>query len=164
MKHLLFFALLLLSLTAFAQMPDRGIMTLKGGHAVVDGQKIKDKATLISLLGEDLYQNGWKPASRMRSAGMGLTIAGGIVLGYGLTGYTVAICTDWPEEEIDPERYSQFLMAFNATKLICLTGAVTLGAGIPLLIIGNNRLRGVCEQYNLTVSTAPGGLALTFRF
>ena len=163
MRQLIVWVFLLVSVSAYAQMPD-GPLDLKGGRPVLNGEVLKGKAAIIGALGDDFYQNSWKKAASLRKTGLGLTIAGSAVLGYGLAGYVTALCTEWPEAEVDPERYALYSTAFSITKGICAGGVVLLGAGIPLLCIGNSRLRGVCEQYNLSVSTAPGGLALRVNF
>lgn len=166
MKKVFALLFLFVSMAAYAQMPsgNQGQMSLKGGYPVINGEKITSRDAIIGLIGKDTYENDWKKAASLRKTGKTLTIAGGVVFGYGLASYITAICIPWPEAEAEPERYDKFSKAFTFTKILCGVGAVTLGAGIPLFCVGNNRLKDIRDQYNLTVSAVPGGLSLSYCF
>lgn len=143
-----------------------GPMVLKNGKLVLNGETLNNPNAIARAIGEDVYKNTWKPASSMRKSGIALMSVGSAVAAWSLSGYITAICIEWPEEELDPERYKKFNTAYTITKVGCGVGIACLGAGIPLFCVGNGRLKQVKDGYNqgLTVSTASGGLGLTYRF
>ena len=145
---------------------DEGPMVLKNGKLILNGEMLNSPEAIAGAIGEDVYRNTWKPASSMRKGGIALISVGSAVAAWGLSGYITALCVEWPEAEVDPQRYKKFNTAYTITKVGCGVGVACLGAGIPLFCVGNGRLKRVTEGYNqgLTVSTAPGGLGLTYRF
>ena len=155
-------------LAANAQMISgaEGPMVLKNGKLILNGKMLNSPDAIARAIGADVYQNTWKPASSMRKSGIALMSVGSAVAAWSLSGYITALCVEWPEEELEPERYKKFNTAFTITKVGCAVGIACLGAGVPLFCVGNGRLKRVKDGYNqgLTVSTASGGLGLTYRF
>ena len=142
-------------------------MVLKNGKLFLNGELLNSPEAIAGAIGEETYQNTWKPASSMRKGGIALISVGSAVAACGLAGYITSFCVEWPEAEVDPERYDKYNMAFTIAKVGCGVGIACLGAGIPLFCVANGRMKRVTESYNqqgLTVSTASGGLGLTYRF
>ena len=153
---------------AQAQKVDQagGPMVFKGGTLIFNGEKLKTREAVIGAIGEDIYTQTWKSASTMRKTGITLMSVGSGLAAWGLAGYITAQCVEWPEQELEPERWNKFNTAYTVTKCVIVAGLGCLGAGIPLFCIGNGRMKWVRDNYNqgLTVSTAPGGLGLSYRF
>ena len=169
MKRLVFITLLLslsLGLQAQEQVGDSSPMVLKRGSLFLNGEKLSSSEAIIAAIGQDVYEESWKPAAAKRKTGIVLISVGAGVAAWGLAGYITALVSPWPDEEADPDRWNKFNTAYSVTKLMTAGGLICLGAGIHLFCVGNGQLKGIRDNYNqsVTLSLAPCGLGLTYRF
>ena len=162
------FLLLVTAWTAAAQKVggNDDTLVLKNGTLVLNGVKLKTSESIIAVLGEEVYRERWKPAVSMRSVGIPLMAVGSGLLAWGMYGYITALTSEWPQAELEPERWEKMNTAYNITKIMSGGGVLCLGAGIPLFCIGNGRMKSIRDNYNqgLAVSLAPCGLGLCYRF
>ncbi len=118
------------------------------------GSRSRYGAMQADYVAFNLYGDEYYAARRCRKWGNGLTWAGGIAL---LAGFTF-----WASSELE------------GGAVIAAAGAACLGAGIPLLVRGNRKLKGIAADYNsrysdgrsaeLTFGSCPNGVGFALKF
>ena len=159
---------ILFALPSFSQVLPDGYLKYKRGDYYLNGAKL-DHTGIETILGTDIYQNSYKSAKTERTLGNVFIIAGGIAAGYGLAGGVYGEVMKDPNL-VGAPRFSQTLI--NVFWGVAGTGAALLVAGIPLKIIGNNRLEKIADDYNIKHYNSPSlsmgitgnGIGLTFNF
>ena len=134
---------------------------------------------VLSLIGEQIYDETYVGACKQRKAGktliwsgLGGMVGGAVLYGAGLSKIAGQVNQNSSSEEIQKAlegNPGSAGMVLGGTLLMA-AGAVALDAGIPLAIIGKKRLNWVADDYNakhgLTyqIGATPNGVGLAFRF
>lgn len=195
MKRLMVvFALLLVSLAASAQYAEGGALRRSGATIRVDDQKLtafERDALLNEIGGADLVE-AWSKARGGRTAGIWLTAGGGTLAAAGLvttlvggmasvggalvgaTAGALVGSVGGNASETASQAASKGAEAgvpiMTAGTIIMVAGAASLAAGIPILIVNNNRLNGIVDNCNqaraaqLSFAATSNGIGLTLRF
>ncbi len=118
------------------------------------GSRSRYGAMQADYVAFNLYGDEYYAARRCRKWGNSLTWVGGAAL--------VAGFTFWASSELE------------GGAVIAAAGAACLGAGIPLLVKGNRKLKGIAEDYNsrhengrtaeLTFGPCPSGVGFALKF
>ena len=134
---------------------------------------------VLTLIGQDIYDQTYVGAQKQRKAGKALIwsgiggMVGGAVL-YGVGFSKIADKVSQSSSQDDIQRAFEGApgsagMVLGGTLLMA-AGAVALDAGIPLAIIGKKRLNWIADDYNARknlayqVGVTPNGVGLAVRF
>ena len=134
---------------------------------------------VLSLIGEQIYDETYVGACKQRKAGktliwsgLGGMVGGAVLYGVGLSKIAGQVNQNSSSEEIQKAlegNPGSAGMVLGGTLLMA-AGAIALDAGIPLLIIGKKRLDWVEGQanaakgYSIDLGTTPYGVGLAVRF
>jgi len=149
------FAVLLVTLSlcisAKAQTISNTGLEYRGGAFYQDGVKIP-KEMLSSALGEQTYEDIYKPANGLRIAGITCLSVGGAATAFGAGMFIYALVSDSP----DPgQAIGDVFLAIPGTIFGLSGAAVTITGGI-LYGIGNKKLKNIVPASN--------GVGIAFRF
>ncbi|HCW06495.1 MAG TPA: hypothetical protein DGG95_03910 [Cytophagales bacterium] len=103
-------------------------------------------------------------AKSLRSRGAALTIGGGVLLGVGIiVGLNSSETTTYNNNTVTQQSSTGNLAL---AELSFIAGNACLGVGIPLWIIGSNRVKNLDRQQRVSISVSPAvnGLTLRCRF
>ena len=119
-----------------------------------DGRKLSD-VELIDLVGENVFSETVVGARKQFNSGKWLIIGGSIGLAAGelagLSGIAILSLEPTSESDLNYDYYRQKAIGralFYGSCSVFVLGGLALSAGIPLRIIGRNRLNWVEENYN----------------
>lgn len=134
---------------------------------------------VLSLIGEQVYDETYVGACKQRKAGktliwsgIGGMVGGAVLYGAGFSKIADQINQNSTSEEIEKaleDNPGPAGMVLGGTLLMAV-GAIALDAGIPFAIIGKKRLDWVADDYNarkgLTyqIGATPSGVGLALRF
>lgn len=134
---------------------------------------------VLSLIGEQVYDETYVGACKQRKAGksliwggLGGLIGGGVLYGVGFSQIADKVNQNSSTEEIQKalqDNPGSAGMVLGGT-LLMVAGGIALDAGIPLAIIGKKRLNWVADDYNarkgLTyqMGVTPSGVGLALNF
>ena len=148
---------------SFAQIADQEVIYKLGSIYSGDVKLTSDQ--VADLMTDDMYTD-YLSGRRLYKSGVIVTSVGaGVVAASGLLFGSMFL----PSKTTDNETPGMPL----GTALISLGGAITGGAiiavGVPLLCVGNNRLKNTVEGYNirnvsLTLGPTRYGAGLSFTF
>lgn len=174
-KVIVMFALLFLSVGAWAQYAGSGTIRRVGSHIEMDGERLSPEeqtALLADIDGQD-YNAMWQQARKGRNTGLGLVIGGGVaVLGGGVSlligatasvigaavGGTVGSLGGQENARHGAEEGARAGKPLITAGLITAgLGIVSTGVGIPLIVKSNKKLSGIVDTYN-------NGIGLALRF
>lgn len=140
------------------------------------GGRVLSAQDMAALFPAYIY-NSAIGGQRMRRTGKGLIIGGSVTTGVGILALTIgAISIANTAIRNDGEYYGTDVLGILATTsgaLMTTTGVCLLGAGIPLYIVGQNRMRRAANaynsnyansQYSLNLAPTGNGVGLVFRF
>lgn len=125
----------------------------KCGKILVDGEKIGEENYAACMSVENF--NKYMSARKMYNAGVGLTVAGGVLCAFGagmvIYHHAVAVPSSNPLTGPVPIHGAIGYTAMGVSVPF-------LGSGITLMSIGSKRMKGMCA----TLEASTGGLALKF--
>lgn len=125
----------------------------RSGHILMDGVKIGGENYAACMSVENF--NKYMSARKMYNAGVGLTVAGGVLcaFGVGMVIYHHAVAVPNTNSLTGP------VPLHGAIGYTAIGVSVPfLGSGITLMSIGGKRMKGMCA----TLEASTGGLALKF--
>jgi hypothetical protein len=188
-RSLLTLILMLLSLGAWAQYAGTGTVTRTGARLKVDGVKLspEDQAVLLADINGTDYNPAWDKAKAGRSAGMALTLGGGVtalggctVLMLGLTtsifgaaiGATVGSIGGQESAQQAAQQGADAGQPYITAGLVAAgLGVAAMGAGIPVLVVNSRKLNGIVKDCNsgrpaaqLTMGPTASGFGLALQF
>ena len=134
---------------------------------------------VLTLIGQDIYDQTYVGAQKQRKAGktliwsgIGGMVGGAVLYGVGISKVAGQVNQNSSSEDIQKALESNpgsAGMVLGGTLLMA-AGAIALDAGIPLAIIGKKRLDWVADNYNgrknlaYQVGATPNGVGLAVRF
>lgn len=160
------------------------------GEFYLNGRELSDWE-IRQVIGDEIFNETYAPALRQRRAGLILVPIGAVLTGVGglvtiigaaTMGSTVNYSSTstpgtWEQDASGRIRYYGRSVASASTLLagvgLFTAGSLTLGAGIPLLVIGQRRLNWVEDAANeklsqkgasLNLSSSPNGFGLCLAF
>ena len=134
---------------------------------------------VLTLIGQDIYDQTYVGAQKQRKAGKALIwsgaggLVGGTVLyGVGLSKIAGEVNQNSSKDEIQTalEKHPGSAGMVLGGTLLMAAGAIALDAGIPLAIIGKKRLNWIADDYNARkgvayqVGATPNGVGIALRF
>lgn len=171
---------------SLAVMP--GLMDYRSGRYYIGITPIS-REDIIDYIGYTNFGSRYVTAKRQYVSGLALTCtgAGMLLAGIMLTITSAADGPSTPDFSSDfPSYFPDFSDTYDSyekTELaVCITsyvlGAAALGAGIPLLVSGDRKLRGIADEYNrrhgysssgrggtlMLGGCRSGGIGLAFNF
>ena len=134
---------------------------------------------VLTLVGQDVYDQTYIGAQKQRKAGKALIwsgvggmVGGGVLYGLGFSKIADKVNQNSSKDDIQKAfegAPGSAGMVLGGTLLMA-AGAIALDAGIPLAIIGKKRLNWVADDYNARknlayqVGATPYGVGLAVRF
>lgn len=170
-------AFLCLSQNANAQYA--GPLHRDGAYLADQRGNILSNHEVLSLIGQDIYDQTYVGAQKQRKAGktliwsgIGGLVGGGVLYGAGLAKIADKVTQNSSKEEIQKalEANPGSAGMILGGTLLMVAGGVALDAGIPLAIIGKKRLDWVADNYNgrknlaYQIGATPSGVGLAVRF
>ena len=134
---------------------------------------------VLSLIGEQIYDETYLGACKQRKAGKTLIwsgidgmVGGAVLYGVGFSKIAGSVNQNSSNEEIQRalENNPGSAGMILGGNLLMSAGAIALDAGIPLAIIGKKRLNWIADDYNARkglayqVGVTPSGVGLALRF
>ncbi len=176
--------LLLAAMTASAQYNTSSELYLKRGHLYQNDNKLSVKeinSMFSSICNEDgvAYSEVWRKAGGMRTAGVVLTSVGSVAIVAGpvmtLFGTVLVLATGTAGALAGDAEAVQGEGLVYSGLAVGIAGVGMLGSGIPLLCVGNKRMKGAVSAYNsgrqtaetsvsLNLGACPNGFGLSLRF
>lgn len=170
-------AFLCLAQNANAQIA--GPIHRDGAYLADQRGNILSNQEVLTLIGQDIYNQTYVGAQKQRKAGKALiwSGAGGMIGGavlYGLGFSKIADKVSQSSSQDDIQKAFEGApgsagMVLGGTLLMA-AGAIALDAGIPLAIIGKKRLNWIADDYNgrknlaYQVGATPNGVGIAVRF
>lgn len=165
------------SVVANAQYRPSSLSQHLAGFEDENGHELTDQE-VFQLIGEDIYNETYRGASKQYKTGRTLIIVGAATAGAGLVGTIVgAVATvnaiDQGHVTYQTKNGQRVIKNYDSTAalaavgfaggVVLLTGGVAcLSAGIPLNVIGRKRLEWIANEYNhQAVSSASLRVGLT---
>ncbi len=170
-------AFLGLSQNANAQIA--GPIHRDGAYLADQRGNILSNQEVLTLVGQDIYNQTYVGAQKQRKAGktliwsgIGGLVGGGVLYGAGLAKIADKVTQNSSKEEIQKalEANPGSAGMILGGTLLMVAGGVALDAGIPLAIIGKKRLNWVADDYNARknlayqIGATPSGVGLAVRF
>lgn len=134
---------------------------------------------VLTLIGQDIYDQTYVGAQKQRKAGktliwsgLGGMVGGAVLYGVGLSQIAGEVNQNSSKDEIQTalEKHPGSAGMVLGGTLLMAAGAVALDAGIPLAIIGKKRLNWIADDYNARkgvayqVGATPNGVGIALRF
>lgn len=134
---------------------------------------------VLTLIGQDIYDQTYVGAQKQRKAGKALIwsgvggmVGGAVLYGVGLSQIAGEVNQNSSKDEIQTalEKHPGSAGMVLGGTLLMAAGAIALDAGIPLAIIGKKRLNWIADDYNARkgvayqVGATPNGVGIALRF
>ena len=170
-------ALLCLAQNASAQYA--GPLHRDGAYLADQRGNILSNQEVLSLIGQDIYDQTYVGAHKQRKAGktliwsgIGGLVGGGVLYGAGFAKIADKVTQNSSKEEIQKalEANPGSAGMILGGTLLMAAGGVALDAGIPLAIIGKKRLNWVADDYNARknlayqIGATPSGVGFALNF
>ena len=170
-------AFLCLAQNANAQIA--GPIHRDGAYLADQRGNILSNQEVLTLVGQDIYNQTYVGAQKQRKAGKALIwsgagglVGGAVLYGVGLSKIAGEVNQNSSKDEIQTalERHPGSAGMVLGGTLLMAAGAIALDAGIPLAIIGKKRLDWVADNYNgrknlaYQVGATPNGVGIAVRF
>ena len=170
-------AFLCLAQNANAQIA--GPIHRDGAYLADQRGNILSNQEVLTLVGQDIYNQTYVGAQKQRKAGKALIwsgvggmVGGGVLYGLGFSKIADKVNQNSSKDDIQKAfegAPGSAGMVLGGTLLMA-AGAIALDAGIPLAIIGKKRLDWVADNYNgrknlaYQVGATPNGVGIAVRF
>ena len=170
-------AFLCLAQNANAQIA--GPIHRDGAYLADQRGNILSNQEVLTLIGQDIYNQTYVGAQKQRKAGKALIwsgiggmVGGAVLYGVGFSKIADKVNMNSSQDEIEKAFQGapgSAGMVVGGTLLMA-AGAVALDAGIPLAIIGKKRLDWIADDFNARknlayqVGVTPNGVGLAVRF
>ena len=163
-------AFLCLAQNANAQIA--GPIHRDGAYLADQRGNILSNQEVLTLVGQDIYNQTYVGAQKHIWSGIGGLVGGGVLYGAGLAKIADKVTQNSSKEEIQKalEANPGSAGMILGGTLLMAAGGVALDAGIPLAIIGKKRLNWVADDYNARknlayqIGATPSGVGLAVRF
>lgn len=170
--------MLMMDVVCKAQVFDAGRLEYSHGEFYLNGELLQPDQ-IRAVIGDDIYNDTYQTAIPQRRTGLTLTIAGGSSLGAGVAlvavGYASAFKAALDLKTGSGESSFRARVAVSSQIVLggvifVLVGSSLVSVGVPLLAIGNSRLRWIQEEYNhnagysLNFGFTPNGVGLALNF
>ncbi len=144
-----------------------GVLTCYRGNLMMNG-RVLTPAEMSVLFPANVFASA-TGGQRMRRAGKGMMIGGGIATGVGFLAYLGGLAAI--NNSADDGGYAGFVLAYCG-MVDCVVGSGVLTGGIVLYCVGNGRIRRAVNAYNalrpreysLNIGATPHGLGLSVEF
>ena len=145
----------------------QGVLTCYKGNLMMDG-RVLTPAEMSVLFPANVFASA-TGGQRMRRAGKGMMIGGGIAMGVGFLAYLGGLAAINNSAEYGG--YAGFVLAYCGVA-DCIVGSGVLAGGIALYSVGNGRIRRAVNAYNalrpreysLNLGATPHGFGLSVAF
>lgn len=145
----------------------QGVLTCYKGNLMMDG-RVLTPAEMSVLFPANVFASA-TGGQRMRRAGKGMMIGGGIAMGVGFLAYLGELAAINNSAEYGG--YAGFVLAYCGVA-DCVVGSGVLAGGIALYSVGNGRIRRAVNAYNalrpreysLNLGATPHGFGLSVAF
>ncbi len=144
-----------------------GVLTCYKGNLMMNG-RVLTPAEMSVIFPANVFASA-TGGQRMRRAGKGMMIGGGIATGVGFIAYLGGLAMI--NNSVDDGGYLGFALAYCGI-LDFAVGAGVLAGGVALYCVGNGRIRRAVNAYNamspreysLNIGATPHGLGLSVTF
>lgn len=143
-----------------------GVLSCYKGNLMMNG-RVLTPAEMSVLFPANVFASA-TGGQRMRRAGKGMMIGGGIAMGVGFLAYLGGLAAI---NNTTGDGYAGFVLAYCG-MVDCVVGSGVLAGGIALYCVGNGRIRRAVNAYNaqrpreysLNIGATPHGLGLSLAF
>ncbi len=144
-----------------------GVLTSYKGNLMMNG-RVLTPAEMSVLFPTNVYASA-TGGQRMRRAGKGMMIGGGVATGVGFVAYLAGLAV--LSNSMDNGGYAGFALAYCGLADV-VVGSGVLAGGIALYCVGNGRIRRAVNAYNssrsqnysLNLGTTANGFGLSLNF